>query len=132
MAVADEVPDIEVAPPLAPMRLSATPPKEGSGPTWVRLTSGEWLKASVESFEHNVLEVDSDKLDVLEIDWADVDALWVPDSHVWVRPDRSTAIGPAVLVDGILRVRTAEGHRGDPEGRGPRNRPRSTSRSSPD
>jgi len=39
---------------------------------WVQLTSGEWLKGYIKSMYNDSLEFDSDKLDLLTIDWADV------------------------------------------------------------
>ncbi|MBE9559982.1 MAG: DUF481 domain-containing protein [Proteobacteria bacterium] len=39
---------------------------------WVQLTSGEWLKGEIKSMYNKSLEFDSDKLDLLEIDWEDV------------------------------------------------------------
>ena len=39
---------------------------------WVQLTSGEWLKGEIKSMYNKSLEFDSDKLDLLFIDWEDV------------------------------------------------------------
>jgi len=39
---------------------------------WVQLTSGEWLKGEIKSMYNESLEFDSDKLDLLNIDWDDV------------------------------------------------------------
>jgi len=39
---------------------------------WVQLTSGEWLKGEIKSMYSESLEFDSDKLDLLNIDWDDV------------------------------------------------------------
>ncbi|MFV9616339.1 MAG: DUF481 domain-containing protein [Gammaproteobacteria bacterium] len=39
---------------------------------WVQLTSGEWLKGEIKSMYNKSLEFDSDKLDLLNIDWEDV------------------------------------------------------------
>ena len=39
---------------------------------WVQLTSGEWLKGEIKSMYNESLEFDSDKLDLLSIDWGDV------------------------------------------------------------
>jgi len=39
---------------------------------WVQLTSGEWLKGEIKSMYNESLEFDSDKLDLLNIDWNDV------------------------------------------------------------
>lgn len=42
---------------------------------WVQLTSGEWLKGEIKSMYNESLEFDSDKLDLLNIDWEDVQYL---------------------------------------------------------
>ena len=39
---------------------------------WIQLTSGEWLKGEIKSMYNDSLEFDSDKLDLLNIDWEDV------------------------------------------------------------
>jgi len=39
---------------------------------WIQLASGEWLKGELKSMYNNKLEFDSDKLDLLTIDWEDV------------------------------------------------------------
>ena len=39
---------------------------------WVQLTSGEWLKGEIKSMYNDSLEFESDILDELNIDWADV------------------------------------------------------------
>ncbi len=39
---------------------------------WIQLTSGEWLKGEIKSMYNKNLEFDSDKLDLLSIDWEDV------------------------------------------------------------
>jgi hypothetical protein len=39
---------------------------------WLQLTSGEWLKGEIKSMYNKKLEFDSDKLDLLSIDWEDV------------------------------------------------------------
>jgi hypothetical protein len=39
---------------------------------WIQLTSGEWLKGDIKVLYNDKLEFDSDKLDLLELDWEDV------------------------------------------------------------
>lgn len=39
---------------------------------WVQLVSGEWLKGEIKGFFKESLEFDSDKLDLLSLDWEDV------------------------------------------------------------
>lgn len=42
---------------------------------WIKLTSGEWLKGEIVSMIDDTLEFDSDKLDLLELDWEDVEEI---------------------------------------------------------
>ena len=42
---------------------------------WIQLTSNEWLKGKINGMYKDSLEFDSDKLDLLEIDWGDVKVL---------------------------------------------------------
>lgn len=42
---------------------------------WIQLTSNEWLKGEIKGMYKDNLEFDSDKLDLLEIDWEDVKVL---------------------------------------------------------
>ncbi len=42
---------------------------------WVQLSSNEWLKGEIKGMYKDSLEFDSDKLDLLEIDWGDVKIL---------------------------------------------------------
>ena len=42
---------------------------------WVQLTSNEWVKGEIKGMYKDSLEFDSDKLDLLEIDWEDVKIL---------------------------------------------------------
>ena len=42
---------------------------------WIQLTSNEWLKGKINGMYKDSLEFDSDKLDLLEIDWEDVKIL---------------------------------------------------------
>lgn len=57
---------------------SATQPADWTGPDtsdgfdWIELTSGEWLKGELKTMHDDTLEFDSDKLDLLKLDWEDV------------------------------------------------------------
>ncbi len=42
---------------------------------WIQLTSNEWLKGEIKGMYKDSLEFDSDKLDLLNIDWEDVKIL---------------------------------------------------------
>ena len=55
---------------------SWTPPEPTEdGFDWVQLISGEWLKGRFKAMQEDVLEFDSDKLDLQKIDWEDVRAV---------------------------------------------------------
>jgi len=45
---------------------------------WVQLTSGEWLKGELIEMYDDKLEFDSDELDLLKLDWGDVQQLRTP------------------------------------------------------
>jgi hypothetical protein len=51
---------------------------------------------------------DSDKLDFLKLDWADVKGLRSPRSLEYVFDDRRRAVGPAVMSGGTIRVGTGD------------------------
>jgi len=42
---------------------------------WLQLTSGEWLEGELKSMYNTIFEFDSDKLNLLLIDWEDVEYL---------------------------------------------------------
>jgi len=42
---------------------------------WIQLSSNEWLKGKINGMYKDSLEFDSDKLDVLDVDWGDVKIL---------------------------------------------------------
>ena len=64
---------------------------------WIQLTSGEWLKGDLKVLYNNKLEFDSDKLDLLELDWEDVKQVRGYQLHS-VRFE-----GPEIVV-GILKI----------------------------
>lgn len=56
-------------------------PPKASKWDWVHLTSGEWLKGEIKSLRDRKLLFDSDNLDDIELDWVDVDALYLRRPH---------------------------------------------------
>lgn len=94
-------------PPLAEAPLE--PPSEPSAVHWVQLASGEWLNGEVKTLRSEVLEFDSDKLDLVKLDWDDVTALYVAESFEWITRDHSSLIGPGVMWGNTILVRTADG-----------------------
>lgn len=71
---------------------------------WVQLTSNEWLKGEIKGMYKDSLEFDSDKLDVLDIDWEDVRILR---SHSVINVNLE-GVGPTFgileVTDGSLQI----------------------------
>jgi len=83
------------------------PPTPSQGKwDWIQLVSGEWLGGEIKAMRDGSLEFDSDKLDLLKLDWSDVKALRSPRSLEYVFDDRRIAVGPAVMSAGTIRVGT--------------------------
>jgi len=71
---------------------------------WVKLVSGEWLAGKLKSMRAEKLEFDSDKLDLLELDWEDVGEVHSPRKLTYALTEKRVAVGPASLQDSVLRV----------------------------
>jgi putative salt-induced outer membrane protein YdiY len=82
----------------------APPVPNESGFDWIQLVSGEWLGGTIKSMRDGSLEFDSDKLDVLTLDWADVKELRSPRTLEYVFDDGRRAAGPAAMVGGAIRI----------------------------
>lgn len=65
---------------------------------WVQLKSGEWLKGEIKELQDDSFTFDSDILDDLEIDWADVEQLHSKATNTLGMTDGSTAMG-AIVID---------------------------------
>jgi putative salt-induced outer membrane protein YdiY len=65
---------------------------------WVQLVSGEWIKGELKRMRDDSLEFDSDKLEMLIIDFADVAMVHSPRMHAYVFDDRESATGKAIIV----------------------------------
>ncbi len=76
---------------------------------WVQMVSGEWIKGNVDRMRNDTLEFDSDKLDTLNLDFADVAAIHAPNSNTYVFDERVAATGPAVVTEKYVVVQTDEG-----------------------
>ncbi|MDH3818897.1 MAG: hypothetical protein OES21_09795, partial [Myxococcales bacterium] len=76
---------------------------------WVRMVSGEWLKGEMKRMRDDNLEFDSDKLDMLNIDFADVTHVHSPVVNTYVFDDRISATGRAVITPEKIIVETDEG-----------------------
>lgn len=98
--------DAKLAAP-APQKQEFRPPQpDESASDWVRLTSGEWLKGEVKVLRQDQLEFDSDKLDLLKIDWEDVAELRSSKQQmVGVEGRREPYVGTILVRDGKVVVK---------------------------
>ncbi len=76
---------------------------------WIRLVSGEWLKGTLERMREDTLEFDSDKLDMQNIDFADVTHIHSPTVNTYVFDDHVSVTGRAVVTPEKVIVETEEG-----------------------
>jgi len=76
---------------------------------WVRMVSGEWLKGEMKRMRDDNLEFDSDKLDMQNIDFADVTHVHSPAVNTYVFDDRISATGLAVITPDKVIIETEEG-----------------------
>ena len=73
------------------------------------MVSGEWLKGEMKRMRDDNLEFDSDKLDMQNIDFADVTHVHSPVVNTYVFDDRISATGLAVITPDKVIVETDEG-----------------------
>ncbi len=76
---------------------------------WLQLVSGEWIKGNIARMRQDKLEFDSEKLDMLNLDFADVSLVHSPQVNTYVFDDRVSATGPAVITADQVIVQTEEG-----------------------
>ena len=76
---------------------------------WVQLVSGEWISGNIEHMRDEMLEFDSDELDMLTIDWEDVAAFYAPSHNRYALEGRRMLSGPASMAGGVLTVQTESG-----------------------
>jgi putative salt-induced outer membrane protein YdiY len=60
---------------------------------WIELTSGEWLKGDLKALYNRKLEFDSDKLDLLSLDWEDIRQVITHRPHMMLTEDRVQYFG---------------------------------------
>jgi hypothetical protein len=85
------------------------PPPSPESKDWVQLSSKEWLRGEIKSKRDDVFEFDSEELDLLHLDWADVAEIRSPRTLTYVFEEGVIAVGPAAMQEGTIRVRTAAG-----------------------
>jgi len=89
--------------------LSEPPELDAGGFDWVKLTSGEWLAGELKSQRDLDLEFDSDKLDMLYLDMADVAGIYAPIVRMYRFEDVGVVTGTASMIDDKVTVRTTDG-----------------------
>jgi hypothetical protein len=76
---------------------------------WVMLTSGEWLWGDIQVFRDESLSFDSEKMDEVALDWADVAMIRSARALTYTFTADRIATGTAVMQDSLIRVKTATG-----------------------
>jgi putative salt-induced outer membrane protein YdiY len=89
--------------------LSAPPELGAKGMDWVKLTSGEWLAGEIKGMRDVELEFDSDKLELLKLDWSDVAGLSSTAVRTYRFDQLGVFTGTAAMQDSLVAVRTADG-----------------------
>ncbi|MBD3220291.1 DUF481 domain-containing protein [bacterium] len=84
------------------------PGAEGDTLDWVRLSSGEWLRGEIVLMRDEILEFDSEELDTVRLDWADVSTLVSPRVLSVAIRDGEAMTGTVELRDGDLRIATGQ------------------------
>ena len=76
---------------------------------WIKLTSGEWLRGTLEVLRDTDLEFDSEELDLLKLDWEDVAELRSPRLLSYRFEDIGIFTGTAIMRDGTVAIGMEEG-----------------------
>jgi putative salt-induced outer membrane protein YdiY len=79
-----------------------------AGPDWIQLNSGEWLQGSVDRIRDRQLEFDSDELDELTFDFADVFAVVTAGPHTLNFEGRRIVTGRVAIRGDVVRVRSGD------------------------
>ncbi len=82
-----------------------TPPVPvAEGQDWIKLVSGEWVRGEIQSLRDETLEFDSEKLDLLTLDWDDVTEIRSPRILQYVFDDDRMEMGTAVMQSGVVKI----------------------------
>ena len=79
------------------------------GSDWVRTTSGEWARGSIDWMREDVMSFDSDEFGELEINMREVAEVHAARTNTYLLDDRSRLIGFAMITTDKLAVQTEEG-----------------------
>ena len=94
---------------LAQPDLSEPPELGATGMDWVKLTSGEWLAGEIKGMRDVELQFDSDKLELIKLDWSDVAALRSTAVRTFRFDQLGVFTGTAAMQEGQIAIRTADG-----------------------
>ena len=78
---------------------------------WIKLKSGEWLRGNIDLIRDDMLYFDSDKLDDLEIDWADIAEIRSPQVLTYTFIKGGVVTGTCMMRDGKVKIDTGTGVR---------------------
>lgn len=100
-----------VDPPEALIETDAFEPRwpDTASTDWIQLTSGEWLRGTVDRIRDGSLEFDSEELDNLTLDFSDVYAVVPGRTQTLLFDGRKTVTGQVAIRGEVLRVRTQSG-----------------------
>lgn len=76
---------------------------------WVKLTSGEWLKGEFRALSRDSVDFESDELDSLKLDWADVAELYTTRQFTLLLENRETRIGALRVVGDTIVLMSGGG-----------------------
>jgi putative salt-induced outer membrane protein YdiY len=76
---------------------------------WIELTSGEWLKGEIKSMQDDKLEFDSDKLDLLKLDWEDVRQVRTRRTQTVLTEQKDQYTGSLRIDEKLVMVTNPEG-----------------------
>ena len=85
-------------------------PDTSDGFDWVELNSGEWLKGELKAMYDNEMEFDSDELDVLMLDMADVKQIITGRTQTVRNEEKEEYAGTLYINEDTVRVKDAEGN----------------------
>jgi len=108
-AAADEAP-ADVAPaaqgPAAAEPAWRPPAPSPTSKDWVRMSSGEWLRGTMEQIHDGDVKFDSDDLDDLELDWKEIVEVRSPHRHTYRFEGRKIVTGTMRMKDGVIQIDT--------------------------
>ena len=73
------------------------------------MSSGEWLRGSMEQIHDGDVKFDSDDLDDLTLDWGDISEIRSPRRHTYRFEGRRIVTGTMAMKDGVIRIDTGTG-----------------------